>query len=83
MKCELQKENESLKTRLDTINTNKERYIQIIKILSNAFKRQTHLPSATAALEWSKDAEVMPYKDMKILEIILEDIEKGVKGYED
>lgn len=75
---ESQKENERLTTQLDTAKTKEERLTQIIQILSEAFKRQTHLPSATAALAWSKEAETMPYGDMKVLEIMLENIEKEV-----
>ena len=56
-----------------------ERLTQIIQILSEVFRRQTHLPSATAAIAWSKEALTKPYLELNILESILDNIEKGYK----
>jgi tRNA A37 threonylcarbamoyladenosine biosynthesis protein TsaE len=76
-------ENETLKTQLDIAHTDNKRLAQLIKILADAFKRYTHLPSAVTAIEWSKEATEKSYRDLKILEMVLEDIERGVKSYED
>ena len=80
---ELTSEVETLTSQLDTAHTKEARLTLLVKILADAFKRQTHLPNAVAAIEWSKEAKEKSYYELKILETLLENIEKGVTGYED
>ena len=56
----------------------RERLIQIIKILSEVYRNHTHLPSAKHAIFESRLAKEMTYRELKPLEIMIEDIEKGV-----
>ena len=76
---DLTSEVETLTSQLDTAHTKEERLKLLIKILADAFKKQTHLPNATAAIEWSKEAKAKSYYELKILETLLENIEKEVR----
>ena len=83
LKKELERELESLQSQLKIAHTENARLTQLIQILSEVYQRYTHLPSAKYAIGDSKQADEKPYRELKVLEIMVENIERGIKGYED
>lgn len=83
LKKELERELETLQSQLEIAHTENTRLTQLIQILSEVYQRHTHLPSAKYAIGESKQANEKPYSELKVLEIMIENIERGVKGYED
>lgn len=84
----LEEENHELKKEVETLNSilsitkyEIEKRDQIIKILDKGYTHY-HM-TGKWALSYSKEAETMTYRDMEILQITLENIIKGVTGYED
>ena len=73
----------SLQSQLKITRTENARLTQLIQILSEVYQRWTHLPSAKYAIEQSKQADEKSYHELKVLEIMVENIERGIKGYED
>ena len=84
----LEKENNKLKEDIKSLETQLkyrqediEKRNQIIKILNEGYSHY-HM-TGKWAMSYSKEAKTMSYRGMEILQITLENIIKGVVGYED